>query len=256
MYSRDGFSNWHNNFSEGDYWRWERYYSVPEGSSKPWPEPPFESLCMKIIPEKGPDYSDGDSGAGWYKDTTTLLDYPNNADAITCFIKLAQRDPIQGDHLMLTNTSPAPVGWTCTKYFNVSDSSWCKGDFEFNGSVIVNGTLGAEKIVAGSISGNEISSSTTICAGTGNNIAKMSGLDTVRLSAGNADMNIAPFRVDQTGKLTATNANITGAINANNLVANGSVSIGGTSGSRIHISKTKIEVWDVNTLRVKIGDLS
>jgi hypothetical protein len=47
-----------------------------------------------------------------------------------------------------------------------------------------------------------------------------------------------------------------GEIEANNATFRGVLDVGGSSGSRLKISSTKIEVYDGSTLRVKIGDLS
>ncbi|KFA97559.1 phage tail tip fiber protein [Vibrio sp. ER1A] len=75
--------------------------------------------------------------------------------------------------------------------------------------------LTASNISAGAIQGHHISSATSISAGSGNNIAIMSGEDPLwRFSAGNAMAEDSPFRVDKTGKLYADNADITGHINA------------------------------------------
>ena len=74
---------------------------------------------------------------------------------------------------------------------------------------------GAANIIADSITGNEISAATTITAGTGNNVGVLDGADgTWRIYAGHATPASAPFRVDQTGALTATSATITGSITA------------------------------------------
>jgi len=47
-----------------------------------------------------------------------------------------------------------------------------------------------------------------------------------------------------------------GAMEMNNATFRGTLDVGGSSGSRMTISSTKIEVYDGSTLRVKIGDLS
>jgi hypothetical protein len=59
-YSVDALSAtpiWHPNYSHGDFWRRERYYSVhPVTGVAP---DPFHQLIVKIVPEKGVDYHDG-----------------------------------------------------------------------------------------------------------------------------------------------------------------------------------------------------
>jgi hypothetical protein len=94
---------------------------------------------------------------------------------------------------------------------------------------IAAGTITAAQIAAGTITGNNISSSTTITAGSGNAIAVLNGAsgiltdgtseltdangtpirgNTWRIYAGNADPNIAPFRVEANGSVIAGNATI------------------------------------------------
>lgn len=47
-----------------------------------------------------------------------------------------------------------------------------------------------------------------------------------------------------------------GAMEMNNATFRGSLDVGGSSGSRLTITSTKLQVFDGSTLRVKIGDLS
>ena len=56
--------------------------------------------------------------------------------------------------------------------------------------------------------------------------------------------------------MSASSASIHGAITATSLTAATNVSIGPTTGSRVHISTDKIEVYDGVVLRVKIGNLA
>ena len=87
---------------------------------------------------------------------------------------------------------------------------------------IAAGTITATQIAAGTITGDRISSATTITAGSGNEVAVLNGAsgiltdgtseltdangtlirgETWRIYAGNADPNIAPFRIDADGKM-------------------------------------------------------
>jgi hypothetical protein len=99
-----------------------------------------------------------------------------------------------------------------------------------SGDMINTGTITATQIAASTITGNEISSATTITAGSGDEVAVLNGLDgnltdgandlsdgpnllrenTWRIYAGNANPNLAPFRVESDGSMIATNAIITG----------------------------------------------
>tara|TARA_B100000427_G_scaffold329803_1_gene347896 strand:- start:476 stop:6979 length:6504 start_codon:yes stop_codon:yes gene_type:complete len=63
------------------------------------------------------------------------------------------------------------------------------------------------------VTGTDISTSTKITAGTGNNVGVLDGEDsTYRIYAGHATPASAPFRVTQTGALTATSASIGGSV--------------------------------------------
>ena len=77
------------------------------------------------------------------------------------------------------------------------------------------GELDAGKITTGTLSGDRINATSKIFVGSGNSSATLSGSDSAwRLAVGNAQMSVAPFRVTSDGKLFATNADITGHINA------------------------------------------
>ena len=101
--------------------------------------------------------------------------------------------------------------------------------FDTSGNLSVNGTINASAgtfsgnitstatISGGTISGGTISGG-TISIGSGNNIFKA---DTTGIYLGNTTFTSAPFRVTPAGVLTATNANITGAITATSLTLSG-----------------------------------
>lgn len=89
-----------------------------------------------------------------------------------------------------------------------------------DGGQIQSASIKTGDIAAGTITGTNISSATKITAGTGNNVGVLDGADaTYRIYAGNATPASAPFRVSQTGALTATSATITGGVTATTLTA-------------------------------------
>ena len=90
---------------------------------------------------------------------------------------------------------------------------WLAYNYVFLGDVLVDGSLDAQKINVNS----------TMTVGTGDNVGIVSGEDTIRFAAGNANKALAPFQVDQSGKLTATDVNITGTVNATDGVFSGTV---------------------------------
>jgi len=116
--------------------------------------------------------------------------------------------------------------------------SWQSALEEIDGSLFVSGTIAGSKIVAESISGNEISSSTKIVAATGNNVGVLDGVDsTYRIYAGSSTAANAPFRVAQNGAVTiASDTN--------------------TSNSRLVIDDDQIAVYEGTQLKVLIGRLS
>ncbi|WP_195759137.1 phage tail tip protein [Vibrio parahaemolyticus] len=81
------------------------------------------------------------------------------------------------------------------------------------------GEMSAEKITSGVMDANRINATSTLTVGSGTQCAKLSGTDTTwRIAAGNSNMGAAPFRVDKTGKMFSTNADIQGVIRANQLI--------------------------------------
>ena len=86
------------------------------------------------------------------------------------------------------------------------------------------------------VTGAKISSSTTITAGTGTDVAVLDGADnTYRIYAGHSTPASAPFRVKKDGTVIIESA---------------------ASGSRLVIEDDTIKVYDGSTLRVKLGNLA
>lgn len=110
--------------------------------------------------------------------------------------------------------------------FRVSSSAGDRAVFQVNastGATVIQdaliGSLSASKITSGVMDATRINASSTLTVGSGTQCAKLSGTDgTWRIAAGHSTMGSAPFRVDKTGKLFATNADIQGVIRANQLI--------------------------------------
>lgn len=104
--------------------------------------------------------------------------------------------------------------------------------------VVEGGVAYINNAVIKELKGNNISTTATIIAGSGNAQAGLNGLDSGiynswRIWAGNANPSAAPFRVNSDGKLWATNAVVSGAITAtsgtlNNVTINSNCNILGT----------------------------
>lgn len=138
---------------------------------------------------------------------------------------------------------------------------------DLNGGKITVGTLHGDRIIANTIQGNQISSATTIIAGSGSSQAGMNGDDVTnaaysgwRFWAGSSTPSAAPFRVTYSGATYMTNATITGgSLNVNGkfiVQSNGTTTIkSASSGSRLVMSGDRLEVYEGSTLRVRIGRL-
>ena len=239
-----------------------------------------QSLSKSI---QGTDGSNGDdgipglNGSGWYSivNAGKAATFPSDAIATSDFIVEFGRVPQEDDHLFYVNAlvnATVTSGKRCVTPAGAGTPAWSTPVAYFDGDVIVKGTLSADRMIANTLTGNEINSQTTIIAGSGSTTAGMNGYDGTSLPAwqgggtniykdwrfwsGATNPAFANFRVNDTGILSASSANIHGAITATSLTASSNVSIGPTSGSRVHISTDKIEVYDGVVLRVKIGNLA
>ena len=130
----------------------------------------------------------------------------STAPTVAQFLAEAGRAAKNNDIVITTDTSVSPnltYGWV------YNGSAWVAEANFFSGNMIVSGT----------IAGDKINSLTTVTAGSGNNVAVLSGADpSYRIWAGHADSASAPFTVRQDGHLTATGADINGNISASTLV--------------------------------------
>ena len=148
------------------------------------------------------------------------------------------RLPIEDDILIMVNTSASTKVSKAYKYSGTSGSggSFVEITNFQTGDLIVDGTIAGSKIIADTVNGNVFQATTTITAGTGNNVGVLDGADsTFRIYAGNATPTSAPFRVSQTGALTATSGEVggftLGATSLTNTAADSKIQIG--SGSEI-----------------------
>lgn len=97
--------------------------------------------------------------------------------------------------------------------------------------------INGSRIVTGTLDGSDITATSVITAGSGNDVAKLSGSDsTYRLWIGHSSSSSAPFKVNKNGEVTIKSA---------------------TSGERLEILADVIKVYDAaGQLRVKLGNLS
>ncbi len=240
---------------------------------------------------------DGDPGPGWYYIVGNGGVFPSDAEAVTAMTAKYGRVPTLDDHLFYIDNEADPTatdGKRCISPWGtpIGNIQFADPAIYIDGDTIVKGTLSADRILAKSISGNELSSSTTIIAGSGSWTAGMNGDDSAsggvyrnwRFWSGSADPNTANFKVDKGGNTWLASAAINGSVVAgtgNNIGAigesgvyriwagnvnpdyanfsvkqNGSVKIqSAASGSRLVLSGDRIDVFDGSSLRVRIGRL-
>jgi len=120
------------------------------------------------------------------------------------------------------------------------------------GDLIIDGTVLAAKIAADQITGDHISASSRIVAGTDNNVGVLDGSDTTwRIYAGHNTPASAPFRVDQAGNLYATSATVNGA-----LVTSMGSSLGGNYLVEGTVTYDKISINNLSALSANMGSLT
>jgi hypothetical protein len=91
-------------------------------------------------------------------------------------------------------------------------------------SKITSGYISADRIEANTITGNKISSATAITAGSGDDVAVLTGADaTYRLYAGKSTPAIAPFSVKKTGELYCSSGKVEGSFEVGGVFTNNSV---------------------------------
>ena len=146
------------------------------------------------------------------------------------------RTPLNDDILVMVNTSSSPK---TSKAYKWNGSAFVEINNFTTGDLVVDGTIAGDKIIAGDISADRVDTSfvstlnllttsatvtNNITIGSGNNVFKAE--TGVGIQLGHATFGSAPFRVTEGGALTATNATITGEVNATSGTFNGSIAIG------------------------------
>ena len=184
----------------------------------------------------------GEDGSGWYykqdtstawfsnTDTVNWVGYPGSI--VTAFNTIAGRAPINGDIFVLSNTAGTHSD---TGMYDDGLNRFNAITQLISGNVLIDGTLNATKIKSNSITaaqiqgntitGTEISASSRIIVGSGNNLAGMNGLDSgsyngYRFWAGSATPASSNFNVTSNGTLYAQSAYIRGNIEADSIKAN------------------------------------
>lgn len=223
--------NWSTNASANDWHMAQRL--TTNGVVGAW-------QVSKIRGEDGIDGVDatgipGLNGSGWYTIVGNAGVWPGDATATAAFISNFGRVPQLDDHLFYVNQTPDPTatdGKRCITPIGGGTPVWNSPLQYIDGDMIVAGTLSADRLVANTITGNEIDAQTTIIAGSGSTTSGMNGYDLATLPdwlgggtnnyanyrfwAGATDPSLANFSVSDTGILKASNAEISGTITIGN----------------------------------------
>lgn len=150
------------------------------------------------------------------------------------------RTPLNDDILVMVNTSSTPK---TSKAYKWNGSTFVEITNFTTGDLVVDGTIAGSKIIAGDISADRVDANfvstlnllttsatvtNNITIGTGNNVFKAE--TGVGIQLGNATFGSAPFRVTETGDLTASSATITGSLTLTNIDGTTVTYTGGTLG--------------------------
>lgn len=216
----------------------------------------------------GTDGKDGEPGTPGKHGQGSFRKYagaiPSNAQKDIDVAAIAGRAAQDGD-LMNYYKDDGVASSQYSRYFFRQNGGWVESAFVVNGNSVIDGTLAAIKLQAKSITGDQISSATTLLAGVGATQAGMNGLDSGiynnwRFWSGSDNPANAAFRVNGQGAVFASNITISGgSLNIGNLfsvTSAGEVTIqSATSGSRLVMVGDRLEVYEGSQLRVRIGRL-
>ena len=146
------------------------------------------------------------------------------------------------------STAEFKVG-NATKYLY-----WDGTNLTFTGNLsAAGGTFSGDLSAAGGTFSGQLSGG-TISIGSGNSIFKA---DSSGIYLGNSTFSSAPFRVTPQGGLVASNANITGTINATSGTISGNLITGGTiSGTSININNGAFQVNSDGSLTATNADIT
>ena len=247
QYSVDGINNWHYTYVSGDkYERRARFINGTQDSA--WSDP----IALGSQGADGADGSDGSdglpglNGSGWYTIEGRSGVFPADSTATADFISNFGRSPQEDDHLFYVNSytnTTASSGKRCITPIGGGTPVWNTPSAYFDGDVIVKGTVSGDRMIANTLTGNEINSQTTILAGSGSWTAGMNGYDGTTLPSwlgggtniykdyrfwsGATDPDFANFSVNDLGQLKAYDARFRGKIE---LIGTGFMSISSGDG--------------------------
>jgi len=182
----------------------------------------------------------------------------DNTAAVVPFVVQTTQQTINGE------TVPAGVYMDTAFIKNGTITNAKIGDAAIDSAKIVNATIVAGDIADATITGAKIDSATITNANIATGTITSANIQNGTIQEadiGNAQISNAKIKdVIQSSSYSAGSAgwkiDKSGSAEFNDATFRGTLDVGGSSGSRMTISSTKIEVYDGSTLRVKIGDLS
>lgn len=264
QYSVDGINFWHSTFVSGD--KYERRARFVNGLIASTYSDPFKIVGTDAVGIPGLN------GSGWYTIVGNAGVWPGDTIATAAFITEFGRVPQLDDHLFYVNQTPDPTatdGKRCITPIGGGTPVWNSPLQYIDGDMIVAGTLSADRLVANTITGNEIDAQTTIIAGSGSTTSGMNGYDLATLPdwlgggtnnyanyrfwAGATDPSLANFSVSDTGILKASNAEISGTITIGNTALTEANTL------NVNTSKTDVGLGNVDNTSdatVLAGDLT
>lgn len=187
----DPSNGWHSNFTTGDHYSIDRLVKYAPGTVIPIPVDavPIEitpwTLPALMTPRKGYEYFDGAQGSGSYVIEIPLADRPTtDADVETLFRSELGKPSSEFDIVTFTgDVSVDDDDQFADQYirndivWDGSNNIWETFALVVDGNTLINGTVAATALVAKTITGDYISSTTTIIAGEGVTTSGMNGND-------------------------------------------------------------------------------
>lgn len=279
IHSIDG-AYWSHNWNSNDAWVYERliwwknqedYLNSRHAAGYPdwdldvepviigeWPISP-----SKIKPEFEVDYFNGAHGSGSIVvNVPHGTAYPTGTNVVAgdieeWYVGAVERDSKEYDIITFQrDPSNNPDNETPKSYIRGS-SAWESFALSIDGNVMVKNTLAAEAVKTGSAFSDYVY--------VGDDAVTISGDGTWAGSAtasanrfwlGHANPSSAPLRMTDAGYLYARDVDISGKITATSGTFSGTLNVkSASSGSRIEILSTRINVYEGGSLRVRIGEL-
>ena len=138
QYSVNGTTNWHTTYATGDIFR--RTATVTNGVTGSWSA---AARITGLTGDQGPQGVAGQVGAGFYGSIYATMSWTTSI-ANARFLELVGRNPVNGD--IFTQTLQTGTDSQARQY---NGTSWVTVALQVNGSIVASGTIGGDKLIAG-----------------------------------------------------------------------------------------------------------